>query len=165
VLAPSEAPFFCPRSQAFIDLPHAPLEESSMIPPSLLNTNFLFTLIPIWEPEPVPPQPCPETTDDPANTSGEASARSSAQPNGDADGVNDQVALRMVFKGFRLGLMTDWQAEAFAGYERFVENRSDDDEDRQRQDQRVRSAVRPSPHAANGPEQPGAAPSAPSDSE
>ena len=38
----------------FIDLLHAPLEESSMIPPSLLSTNFLFTLIPIWEPAPAP---------------------------------------------------------------------------------------------------------------
>jgi hypothetical protein len=135
-----------------------------MIPPSLLSTNFLFTLIPIWEPAPAPPEPCPATTDDPANPSGEASAPSSTQPNGDADGINDQVALRMVFKGFRLGLMTDWQAEAFAGYERFVENRSDDDEDRQRQDQRSRSAVRLNPNAASGPEQPGTTPSAPSDS-
>ena len=130
-----------------------------MIPPSLLNANFLFTLIPIWEPEP------PATTDDPANPSGETSAQSSAQPTGDADGINDQVALRMVFKGFRLGLMTDWQAEAFAGYERFVENRSDDDEDRQRQNERARSALRPNPHAASGPEQPGTTPSAPSNSD
>ena len=126
-----------------------------MIPPSLFNANLLFTLIPIWEPEPVP-------ADDAAATPSEANAESSTQPHGDADGVNDQVALRMVFKGYKLGVMTDYQAEHFSGYERFVENRSDDDEERQRQDQRARSAVRPNPPAASGPQQPGTTPSAPS---
>jgi hypothetical protein len=68
----------------------------------------------------------------------------------------------MVFKGYKLGVMTDYQAEVFSGYERCVENRSDDDEERQRQDQRARSAVRPNPPAASGPQQPGTAPSTPS---
>jgi hypothetical protein len=128
-----------------------------MIPPSLMNGSFLFTLIPIWEPEPVP-------ADDPAAAPNETNADSSAQANGDADGVSDQAALRMVFKGYKLGVMTDWQAEAFTGYERSVENRSDEDAERERQNQRARSVVRANPHAPAGPEQAGTAPSAPSDS-
>ena len=135
-----------------------------MIPPSLMNANFLFTLIPIWEQEPVPPTPCPAPT--PTIRSDKASSRIDAtQPDGDADGVNDQVALRMVFKGYRLRRHDRLhQAEAFAGYERFVENRSDDDEDRQRQDQRARSAVRSESACRERSEQPGTTPSAPSDS-
>jgi hypothetical protein len=128
-----------------------------MIPPSLMNASFLFTLIPIWEQEPVPaPQPCPAPDGTDGNDGPNAStaaAAADAPAAGDADGVNDQVALRMVFKGYRLGVMTDFTAEANPGYERFAENRNDDDADRQRQEQRTRSAVRPSPHAAG--EQPG----------
>jgi hypothetical protein len=128
-----------------------------MIPPSLMNASFLFTLIPIWEEEPIPaPQPCPapDSADGNDGTNAPtAAAADDAQPTGDADGVNDQMALRMVFKGYRLGVMTDFTAEANPGYERFAENRSDDDAERQRQEQRTRSAVRPSPHAAS--EQPG----------
>ena len=128
-----------------------------MIPPSLMNGSFLFTLIPIWEPAPAPSPPCP---DDPAATPAEADAASDPEPRSDADGVNDQVALRMVFKGFRLAVVTDWQAEAFTGYERWVENRADDDAERERQNQRARGAVRPNPHTPSGPEQAGTAPSA-----
>jgi hypothetical protein len=136
-----------------------------MIPPSLLNASFLFTLIPIWEQEPVTPTPCPapaaEGYDAPATESTELP---SGLPAGDADGINDQVALRMVFKGYRLAVVPDWEAQVNPGYERFAENRNDDDAERQRQDQRARSAVRPNPHAATNPEQAGSAPSAPSDS-
>jgi hypothetical protein len=117
-----------------------------MIPPSLLNASFLFTLIPIWEQEPVPPPPCttpPENTDNGAD--GTAPTAESA---GDADGVNDQVALRMVFKGYRLGITTDWNAEVNQAYERFVESHSDDDAERQRQNQRAGSPVRPNPPPA-----------------
>jgi hypothetical protein len=48
-------------------------------------------------------------------------------------------------------VMTDFTAEANPGYERFAENRSDDDADRHRQEQRARNAVRPNPHAASEP--------------
>jgi hypothetical protein len=102
-----------------------------MIPPSLLNASFLFTLIPIWEQEPAPlPPPCPAPPDSTDN--GADGTAPAAQSAGDADGVNDQVALRMVFKGYRLGITTDWNAEVNQGYERFVESRSDDDAERQR---------------------------------
>jgi hypothetical protein len=118
-----------------------------MIPPSLLNASFLFTLIPIWEQEPAPlPPPCPAPPDSTDN--GADGTAPAAQSAGDADGVNDQVALRMVFKGYRLGITTDWNAEVNQGYERFVESRSDDDAERQRQNQRAGSPVRPNPPPA-----------------
>jgi hypothetical protein len=136
-----------------------------MIPPSLMNASYLFTLIPFWEEEPVPPPPCTEPAAEGSDAPpAETTEPVSGQPEGDADGVNDEVAVRLVFKGFRLGFMTDWVAEVNPGYERFVEHGSDDDADRQRQDQRARNAVRPNPHAAGSPEQPRAEPSAPSDS-
>jgi len=140
-----------------------------MIPPSLLTASYIFTLLPIWEQEPVPTEPCPAPASAPdgsdaSNT--ESNSQPSGQPAGDADGINDQVALRMVLKGYKLAVVPQWEAEANPGYERWVENRGDDDAERQRQEQRARSAVRPtSPQGPSGPEQPGAVPSAPSDSD
>jgi hypothetical protein len=136
-----------------------------MIPPSLLNASFLFTLVPIWEQEPVSPAPCPApATDGHDPTPSESGTTPSGQPAGDADGINDQVALRMVLKGYKLAVIPDWVAEANPGYDHWVEGRSDDDAERQRQDQRARSAIRPaSPQGPSGPEQPDTAPSAPSD--
>jgi len=157
------APFVCLRElQDRSTCAHDPLEESIMIPPSLMNASFLFTLIPIWEEEPVPPSPCPAPDADGSDPTTASSPSAAAQSGGDADGVNDQVALRMVFKGYRLGVMTDFTAEANPGYERFAENRSDDDADRHRQEQRARNAVRPNPHAASEP--PGTSAPASSDS-
>lgn len=138
-----------------------------MIPPSLLNASFMFTLLPIWEQEPVPTEPCPAPASAPEGSDAsntESNSQPSGQPAGDADGINDQVALRMVFKGYKLAVVPQWEAEANPGYERWVENRGDDDAERQRQDQRARSAIRPaSPQGPSGPEQPDTAPSAPSD--
>ena len=138
-----------------------------MIPPSLLNASFLFTLVPIWEQEPAPAPPCPPPgADAPDAPATEAAPASNASVGADADGVNDQVALRMVFKGYRLAVMTDWAAEANPGYERWVENRGDDEAERQRQDQRARSAVRPSsPHAPSGAAAAAPTPSPSNDSE
>jgi hypothetical protein len=141
--------------------------ENIMIP-SLLDVGYYFTWVPVWEDEPVPPAPeqppggecgAAEGSSEP-----DTEAAATTEPGGDADGVNDEVAVRSVFKGYRLGLMTDWVAEVNPGYERFVENRSDDDADRQRQDQRARSALRTNPHAAQSLEQHDPEPSAPSDS-
>lgn len=133
-----------------------------MIPPSLLNITYYFSLLPVWEQEPVPTEPCPTpAASDGSQPDGEsATPPANAQPAGDADGINDQVALRLVFKGYKLTAVEDWNCLSNTGYERWVENRADDDAERQRQDQRARSATRPNPHAPTGPEQPGTTPSA-----
>ena len=122
-----------------------------MIPPSLLNITYYFSLLPVWEQEPVPT----EQSQTPAAADGsdtpEANAQSAGQPGADADGVNDQVAMRMVLKGYKLTAIPQWEAQANADYERWVEDRSDEDAERNRQDQRARSA-RPShaPSAGSG---------------
>ena len=135
--------------------------------PSLLEVGYYFTWVPIWEDEPVSPPSEPTPGGECAAAEGgrepDTEAAAATESGGDADGVNDEVAVRSVFKGFRLGVLTDWTAVLNPGYEHWVENRSDDDADRQRQDQRARSAVRPNPHAAGAPEQPDTAASAPSD--
>jgi hypothetical protein len=142
-----------------------PLEESIMIPPSFLTGSFLFTLIPVWEQEPAAPAPCPAPPPDDGAAPEQAAAPSESASGADADGVNDQVALRMVFKGYKLGVTTDWVAEVNPGHVRWGENRSDDDADRQRQDQRARSAARPAlPQAPGAPDSTASAPS-PDDSE
>jgi len=119
-----------------------------MIPPSMLNASFLFTLVPIWEQEQVPPAPCQApATDGDEPTASESGAAPSGQPAGDADGTNDQVALRMVLKGYKLAVVPSWAAEANPGYERWVEGRSDDDAERQ--EQRARAGTRPKPPVAS----------------
>lgn len=124
-----------------------------MIPPSLLNISYYFSLLPIYEQAPAEPAaPCPP----PASDAGDANADTPApetnvQPGGDADGINDQVALRMVFKGYKLTAIPQWEAQANAGYERWIESGGDDDAERQRQDQRARGTVKPQPPVAGGP--------------
>ena len=134
-----------------------------IIPPTLLGLTYYFAAVPIYESEPVPPPP--------ANPAGDGDGGAgplrppAAVPLGDADGVNDQVATRLVFKGYKWVPMPSWEAESNPDYEVWIENRDDNDAERQRQDQRARSAVRPNPHAATGLDQPGSAPAAPIDTE
>jgi hypothetical protein len=132
-----------------------------MIPPSLLSISYYFSLVSIWENEPTEPAPSPlpdggcDGTDGATPTAAESAAQG---PAGDADGVNDQVALRRVFKGYKLEAVPQWEALANSGYERFVENRHDDDLDRARRDERSRNARPATTPAAGGPEQTDAAP-------
>ena len=135
-----------------------------MIPPSLLNVSYLFTLVPIWEQEPVATPSAgasPANADDPAT---DAAAQPNGQTGADADGVNDQVAMRMVLKGYRLSVMPDWLAEANPGYTHWVENRSDDDNEAERQRQAQLARARLNPHAPSGEPEAGSAPPTSSDS-
>ncbi len=136
-----------------------------MIPPSFLTGSFLLTWIPVWEQEPAAPEPNATAPTDDGAAPEQAAAPSDSSAGADADGVNDQVALRMIFKGYKLGVTTDWVAEVNPGHVRWAENRSDDDADRQRQDQRARGSARPAlPQAAGGPDSTASAAS-PDDSE
>jgi hypothetical protein len=129
--------------------------EAIVIPPSLLNIGYYFSLLPIYEQEPAPTSPSPAPADVADAEPGSAAANPAT--GGDADGINDQVALRMVFKGYKLIAVPQWEAQANSGYEHAMDNRADDSEERRRQDQRARSTVHPQPPAATNTEQPGAA--------
>ena len=123
-----------------------------MIPPSLLNVTYYFSLLPVWEQEPVPTEQSQTPAAADGSGTNEANAQPSGQPGADADGVNDQVAMRMVLKGYKLSATPQWEAQANAGYEQWIEDRGDEDAERHRQDQRARGA-RPNPHpTATGPE-------------
>lgn len=140
-----------------------------MIPPSLLNIGYYFALLPVYEQQPA----VPAASDSPSSSDGGepdsgacAPATTEGAVGADADGINDQVALRMVLKGYKLTAVRQWEALANPGYEHFIETRDDDSDERQRQDQRARSIVRPNPQPGHDTVDPaGAAPTAPSDPE
>jgi hypothetical protein len=134
-----------------------------MIPPSLLSISYYFSLVSIWENEPTEPAPSP-LPDGGCEGSDEATPAAAQPLSSDADGINDQVAMRRVFKGYKLEAVPQWEALANSGYERHVENRHDDDLDRARRDERSRNTRPATTPAANGPDQPDAAPPASSDS-
>ena len=111
-----------------------------MIPPTLMYASYLFTAVPIFEQEPLDPPSSGEAP--PAGcTSAEAGGAPAPQAAGDADGINDQVAFRLVFKGFRWAAVPHWEAEVNPGYERWVEGRSDDAAEHAREDERTRLAA------------------------
>jgi hypothetical protein len=133
-----------------------------MIPPSLLDVTYYFSWVPCWEDEPVAPtEPAPEGANPSAESGNESNteaAPAAEQPGGDADGVNDVVAVHRVFKGYRLVAIPDYTATAFTGYTRWIESGQDEDLERGRRDERARRAVNPHPTPSQAaPEQ--AAPS------
>jgi hypothetical protein len=116
-----------------------------MISPSLLDISYYFSLVPCWEDEPVAPAPeqNPEGACGSAEGANEPNAEATAasEAAGDADGINDVVAVHRVFKGYRLVAVPDYTATAFTGYTRWIEDRQDDDLERGRRDERARHAA------------------------
>jgi hypothetical protein len=125
--------------------------------PSLLEVGYYFTWVPVWEDEPVSPAPeQPPSGESAAAEVGsepETEAAAPTEPGGDADGVNDEVAVRRIFKGYRLEAMPDYTATAFSGYVRYIDNRQDEDIEHGRRDEHARRAVSPHPGSTQAPEQ------------
>jgi hypothetical protein len=128
-----------------------------MLLPHNTIANLMYTAVPIYEWEPVPPAtatpPAPPPAA-PAEGSAEAAATLSNASNDDAGETADNLppSLRLVFKGYRWVAVPVWSLRENPAWDQVNQDQRDEEtrrsQERGRQAQRVLSA----PGAAAGPQ-------------
>lgn len=111
-----------------------------MISPLISVMNLMYTAVPIYEWEPVPP-PAP-------SADGETSAAAPANDGAACEGSSEaQAPLQLVFKGLRWVPVQMWSLRENAAWEQINQDQRDEEsrrsEERSRQAQRVEAEVGP----------------------